>query len=123
MKTKQQIKNKMHFSAMQGTSVYHQGFAAALRWVLGPMPPEKAVAFACPKCGACVLKIEPTSGYYKHEVDKYTGEIIFNDDFESQNISDSWYECSSCRTIMNAEWRVKREQAAERDEEDSDGPN
>lgn len=127
MKTEQEIREKL----LKGGSglvvppgwshgTYATAFIDALKWVLGPMPPEPAVRFACPKCGACILKVEPCTGYYKYEVDKYTGEVIYNSDFESQNVADSWFECSSCRTIMNAEWRVQREKASG-DEEDSDG--
>lgn len=122
MKSEQQIRQELERINREADTAINSTKRALLHWILNPMPPEHAVRFACPKCGAGIVKIEPASGYYKYQVDKYTGEIIYNGDFESQNIADSWFECSSCRTIMNAEWRIQREKA-NGDEEDSDGPS
>lgn len=101
-----------------------KGRIEGLSFTLGPMPPEKAVAFACPKCGSGLLKIEPCSGYYSYCIDKYTGEVVYhNNDFNSESTDDPWYECERCQWKADGKWEdwYAKERPTEGDEEDSDG--
>ena len=131
MKTEQEIRQELERRKFELNQTMAQldsdpdpylwGQIDALKFMLGPMPPEKAVAFACPKCGGGLLAVEPCSGFYKYEVDKYTGELIYDNDFEVEESNDKWFECSKCRTIMDGRWRDWYEKERPRDEEDSDG--
>lgn len=124
MKSEQEIRHKIDITCGMGVPAnrYHEGFVQALEWVLGPMPPEKAVAFACPECGSSIVKIEPCSGYYRYFIDSSTGEVIYdNDDFNSQYTDDPLYKCGRCRWRADGRWIDFYEKERLRDEEDSDG--
>lgn len=128
MKTEHEVQHKLDITCGMGkpTATYYEGFVAALRWVLGPMSPEKAAAFACPKCGGGILKIEPCSGYFSYSLDRFTGEVIYhNNDFNSETTDDPWYECERCDWKADGKWETwyAKERPTDGDEEDSDGPN
>ena len=125
MKTEVEIRAKVvsieHSHEFKNHAEY-LGYMAALKWVLGPMPPEKAVAFACPKCSSAILKIEPCSGYYSYTIHKYTGEVLYGtNDFNSESTDDPWYECERCQWKADGKWTDWYEKERPRDEEDSDG--
>lgn len=124
MRTEQEIRQELERSLKHGDSAINSSKIAILRWILGPMPPEKAVAFACPKCGSGLLKIEPCSGYYSYSISKYTGEVLYGDnDFNSESTDDPWYECERCKWVADGKWVdwYVKETTTERDAEDSDG--
>lgn len=123
MKTEQEIHQELERISKDDCTAINSAKKALLRWILGPTPPEKAVAFACPKCGSSILKIEPCSGYFSYTIDKYTGEVTYhNNDFNSESTDDPWYECERCHWKADGKWTdwYAKERPTEGDEEDPD---